>query len=69
MTLIEILVTVEIVIGLVLLLWLLKKAFHHAKKSPAELALQAELAELQEAKESQKSPPPKLTKTGKESKK
>lgn len=71
MTLIEFIVAIEILVGVALLVWLIRKAHRHAKTSPAERALQLHLQELQAAKEAAdaKSPDKKAAATKKASKK
>jgi Na+-transporting methylmalonyl-CoA/oxaloacetate decarboxylase gamma subunit len=51
MTLINWLVLFEFLVGLILVVWLISKAFKHAKHSPAEHALRQHLTELELAKE------------------
>lgn len=51
MTLIEWIVLIEIVVGICFLIWLIYKAFSHVKQSPAEVALQKHLAELEFTKQ------------------
>jgi hypothetical protein len=47
MTLIEWMVTIELVVCVGFIVWLLKKALWHVRQNPAEAALQKHLIELE----------------------
>jgi|GEM_PF-3812086 len=50
MTLIEWMVTIELVVSVGFLVWLFRKAIWHARQNPAEAALQKHLIELETKK-------------------
>lgn len=54
MSLITLLIIVESIVAVGLLIWLIRKAYHHVKQSPAEKALKEHLAELESIKAAKK---------------